>query len=69
MRVLAGSEGLPPQLASVLDRAALGEAEPAGPPREEEAEREAEPERLVLDPQTSEQDRYYEEGREVSPSQ
>ncbi|MBW1859099.1 MAG: hypothetical protein JRI70_03260 [Deltaproteobacteria bacterium] len=67
--VLAAIENLPPELAAVLDKAAEGEAEPAGPRAEEGPEPGAGPERLVLDPRTSEQHRYYQEGREVSPSQ
>lgn len=58
LRILATMEGLPPQLVSVF-YVARGETPPAEPERE----------RPILDPQTSEQEHYYEEGREVSPSQ
>jgi hypothetical protein len=69
LAVLAATEYLPPELAAVLDKAAEGEAAPAGPRAEEGPGPGAGPDRLVLDPRTSEQDRYYQEGREVSPSQ
>jgi hypothetical protein len=65
LKVLSGSPGLPPQLVSIFS-VALGEAperevEPAAPARA--------PSVLILDPQTSEQESYYQDGREASPSQ
>lgn len=70
LRVLSGSPGLPPHLVSIfsvaLGETRAGEVEAAGPGRAPA------PAVLILDPQTSEQDRYYEdstERREVSPSQ
>jgi hypothetical protein len=72
LKVLSGSPGLPPQLVSVFS-VALGEAE--APEREVEPAvpaRATAPAVLILDPQTSEQERYYQDGterREISPSQ
>ena len=70
LRVLSGSPGLPPHLVSIfsvaLGETRAGEVEPAGPGRAPA------PAVLILDPQTSEQERYYQdstERREVSPSQ
>ncbi|UCD86682.1 MAG: hypothetical protein JSV01_02585 [Desulfobacterales bacterium] len=70
LKVLSGSPGLPPHLVSVfsvaLGETPEGEVEPAGPARAPA------PSILILDPQTSEQERYYQDGterREVSPSQ
>jgi hypothetical protein len=65
LKVLAGSPGLPPQLVSVF-QVAMGEtppeeAEPAGPGPE--------PEAPILDPQTTEQERYLQDDREASLSQ
>lgn len=66
LRVLSGSPGLPPHLVSIFS-VALGEPSPAAGPGRAPA-----PAVLILDPQTSEQERYYQdstERREVSPSQ
>jgi hypothetical protein len=57
LEVLAGRSGLPDELLSDINRAL------------EEIAGEAAPEFPILDPQTSEQEHYYEQGREVSPAQ
>lgn len=65
LQVLVGSPGLPPQLVSVF-RVAMGETPPA---EEEPPAPGAEPEAPILDPQTTEQERYLQDEREASLSQ